>query len=125
MTLLLDILQIVIPALLIVGGGALGYWKFLHQQEAKDKLRIAELKAQGASHRLKADDAAWKRMMQVMDDQSIRIDTQDTRISKLEMEIGEANVCIGKLQRISKDCQDSLEECEEDNHKLKTLLKEK
>ena len=51
----LEILQIIIPAVLIVGGGSVAYWRFMQEQESTKRQDESD-------YRLKADNAAWQRV---------------------------------------------------------------
>lgn len=89
----LDILQIIIPALLIVGGGAIAYWKFLQEQENKSQQRAADreqalVEQEGtlANNKLKAEEAVWVRLKATIDIQAKRIDHLEEEVEKLRAE---------------------------------------
>lgn len=105
---LLDVLQIVVPAIMIAGGGAVAWWKYLQQREAeKDNFKV------------QADQAAWQRVQDTISRQADTISDHEAKIEKLEMTTMEQQVEITK----SKNCIDKLEkefgECKEDRERLK------
>ena len=89
----LDVLQIIIPALLIVGGGAIAYWKFLREQDNKYQDRVEKRKHDAYAReqilldtRLKTDEAIWVRMQGIIEKQSSRIDHLEEEVNKLREE---------------------------------------
>jgi chromosome segregation ATPase len=117
-SILLDVLQIVVPALLIVGGGALGYWKYLQDKASKQGEIWGDFK-------LQAEQAAWERVKHTIDMQAERIDDQDKRIEILEESVNtwkgkfsDAIVCIEELENKFGECEKVREMLEEKNAKL-------
>ena len=93
----LDVLQIIIPALLIVGGGAAAYWKFLQEQENKKELgkkdreqALADFQLGfeklSADNKLKIDEATWGRLQETLAMQTKRIDHLEEEVEKLRAE---------------------------------------
>lgn len=82
----LDILQIIIPVLLIVGGGALAYWKFLQEQERKQVIHDAEISQAATNNKMKAEEASWKRVNETIEAQAKRIDHLEEDVRKLREE---------------------------------------
>ena len=142
----LDVLQIIIPALLIVGGGSVGWWKYLQEQErqkviseAKRKKEEQERQKDLSDYRLQADKAAWERVKSTISIQADRINAQDKKILALEQQVEDYHSeakksaeCVRKLEVMFGDCEkqvklleDRNEKLERENYTLKGLLKEK
>ena len=78
----LDVLQILIPALLIVGGGAAAYWRYIRDQERAGSNAASEF-------RLKAGQAAWERVQYTVDSQAERINALEVEVKELRQEVEE------------------------------------
>ena len=88
-----DILTILVPALLIVGGGAFQYWRFMQRTEA-DK------KKDQSDYQLKADQAAWQRVNEVMAEQAETNIERKREIVTLKQEIAQLKTEIKYLEEL-------------------------
>ena len=122
MPVLLEILQIVVPALLIVGGGGIAYWKFLRQQAVdKNKDNNAlnkELRQQLAEYVLTAEKEVWSNVEQTMKRQSLKLAEQEAKMAVLEEEFAKCQICISELQKEYGDCRKYTTLLESQNHSL-------
>ena len=118
-SILLDVLQIVIPAILIVGGGGVAYWKYLQERHRVSSAGAREHEQRWADYKLKAEQAAWERVKHTIDMQAARIDDQDERIEELEREFRESKRCIRILEEKFGECERNVELLEKENEKLR------
>ena len=82
-----NILQIVIPSLLFVGGGSIAYWKWLQEQNRNTKEAKVKQKQELSDYKLRADQAAWERVQYTIDYQDSRIKDLQERCVELESEV--------------------------------------
>jgi len=120
----LDVLQIVIPALLIVGGGAVAYWKYL--QEKGRLLRLDSQKEDQilGEYKLEAERAAWEQVKHVIEMQAIRIDAQEARIASLEQDVEMWKQKFDDAIHDIEDLENKFDECQKVREMLLTKLRE-
>ncbi len=127
-SILLDVLQIVIPtlvsAILIIGGGLLAYLKYTRERQRLSSADVAEKQQQWADYKLKAEQAAWERVKHTIDMQAERIDDQDKRIADLEKKFRKSNECIRVLEEKYGECERNIELLEQKNVALSKENKE-
>jgi predicted nuclease with TOPRIM domain len=121
-SILLDVLQIVIPtlvsAILIIGGGLFAYLKYVRDRQRLSSADAEEQQQQWAGYKLKAEQAAWERVRNTIDMQAARIDDQDKRIAELEKKFRKSNECIRILEEKFGECERNVELLEEKNVSL-------
>lgn len=105
---LIGVLQIIVPALLIVGGGAVAYWKFLQEREATRALMNDEERKVWLENRLKFDEASWLRLKETIDIQSARIDALEEEVKKLRQENKVLEQEVGQLRQANEILRSTL-----------------
>ena len=102
---ILEILQILIPAVLIVGGGGIAYWRFLQEQENNKRIYNTERQQEMRDYKLEAERMAWDNNINTIkylqeEVQLLRVKNQEKRqlIEEIYIELRQKNRKIEELQ---------------------------
>ncbi len=87
----IEVLRSVVPIVIAAGAGGAAYWKNLQANEQARKKLLAEESRTKRDYRLKADDAAWERVHDVITEQQEEIKTLNNNINIWHKKFEESN----------------------------------